>query len=191
MTSVAGLPPILAFLKSGYWLSLWLPQIAMWLTSPTSTPAFLASCEAARFWSSRVMANQRSAGTLGACDLAIRALVLHGLATVRTRTSGPAASLIACPWLVKIGPLARIRSARVMPSLRGIPPMKMTQSAPSNATRASSDALTSARVGNAQSSSSMMVPVRAGRAGVISRRLSATGRSGPNTAPEASRKIVA
>ena len=109
------------------------------------------------------MANQRSAGTLGACDRAIRALVLQGLATVRTRTSGPAASLIAWPWLVKIGPLARIRSARLIPSLRGIPPTKMTQSAPSNASVALSVALTSARSGKAQSSSSMIVP--AARAG--------------------------
>ena len=108
------------------------------------------------------MANQRSAGTFGACDRAIKALVLHGLATVRTRTSGPAASLIACPWLVKIGPLARIRSARVIPSLRGIPPTKITQSAPSKASVALSDALTSARSGNAQSSSSMMVPLERG-----------------------------
>src|SRR6516165_830846 len=95
------------------------------LTWPTDTPAFLASCDIARFWSRRVMANQRSAGTFGACDRAIRQLVLHGLATVRIRTSGPATSLIALPWPVKIGPLARIKSARLMPSLRGRPPTKI------------------------------------------------------------------
>src|SRR3954464_15803529 len=103
------------------------------VTLSTGTPAFFASWAEARFWSSRVIAYQRSAGTLGACDLAIRQLVLQGLATVRTRTLGPAASLIAFPWPVKIGPLARIRSARLMPSLRGRPPTRMTQSAPSNA----------------------------------------------------------
>ncbi len=77
-----------------------------------------------------------SAGTFGACDRAIRQLVLHGFATVKTRTFGPAASLIAFPWPVKIGPLARIRSARVMPSLRGRPPTRITQSAPSKASSA-------------------------------------------------------
>src|SRR5262249_6974564 len=118
---------------SGYWVSLWLPQMVTLATSRTDTPAFRASCEAARFWSSRVIANQRSAGTFGACDFAIRQLVLHGLATVRTRTLGPAASLIALPWPVKIGPLARIRSARLIPALRGRPPTRITQSAPANA----------------------------------------------------------
>src|SRR3954454_4763176 len=105
----------------------------MHVTLPTGTPAFLASCAEERFWSSRVIANQRSAGTFGSCYLAIRQLVLHGLATVRTRTLGPAASLIALPWPVKIGPLARIRSARLIPSLRGRPPTRITQSAPANA----------------------------------------------------------
>src|SRR5262245_1077196 len=75
MTWGAGFPPIVAFLKSGYCVSLWLPQMVTRFTSPTPTPAFFASCAAARFWSSRVMANHRSAGTLGACDFAIRQLV--------------------------------------------------------------------------------------------------------------------
>jgi hypothetical protein len=133
------------------------------------------------------MANQRSDGTLGACDLAIRQLVLHGLATVKTRTLGLAASLIAFPCPVKIGPFARIRSARLMPSFRGKPPTRITQSAPANASAALSVAFISARSGKAQSSSSIKVPFNAGRAGVISSNCRATGCSGPKTAPEASR----
>ena len=139
------------------------------LTEPTGTPALAAIWALARFWSSMVMANQRSAATLGACDLAIRQLVLQGLATVTTRTLGPAASLIAFPWPVKIGPLARIRSARFIPSLRGRPPTRITQSASPNATSALSDALTSVRSGKAQSCSSIIVPPSEGKAGVISR----------------------
>ena len=38
--------------------------------------------------------------------------MLHGLATVNTLTAGPAALLIAFPCPVKIGLLARIKSAR-------------------------------------------------------------------------------
>ena len=44
----------------------WLPQIAMWLTSPTEAPALAASALLARLWSSAVIANQRSAGMSGA-----------------------------------------------------------------------------------------------------------------------------
>ena len=87
MTSGAGLPPILAFAKSGNWVAEWLPQMATLVTSRRARPAFLASCVLARFSSSRVIANQRSAGTSGAFDRAIRQLVLHGLPTTRTRTS--------------------------------------------------------------------------------------------------------
>ena len=105
---------------------------------------------------------------MGACDRAIKQFVLQGLATVKIRTFGPAASLIALPWPVKIGLLARIRSARDIPSLRGSPPTKITQSAPSKASSALSDAFTSASSGNAQSSSSIRVPLSAGSAGVIS-----------------------
>ena len=50
-----------------------------------------------------------------------------------------------------------------MPSLRGRPPTRITQSAPSNASSALSVALTSARSGNAQSSSSISVPLRRGQ----------------------------
>ncbi len=69
----------------------------MWLMALTGTPAFFASNEAARFWSRRVIANHLSAGIRGECERAIRQFVLHGLATVSTLTSGPAALLIALP----------------------------------------------------------------------------------------------
>ena len=192
MTSVAGLPPIRAFLKSGYWLSLWLPQIARLLTWPTGTPAFRASCVAARFWSSRVMANQRSAGTLGACDRAIRALVLQGLATVRTRTSGPAASLIAWPLAGEDRPVGADQVGAGHPVLAGHPADEDDPVGPlERLGRLVGRLDRSSQQGKAQSSSSMMVPWSEGRAGVISRRRSETGWSGPKTEPEASRKIVA
>ena len=80
---------------------------------------------------------------------------------------------------MKIGLLARIRSARDIPSLRGSPPTRITQSAPSNASSALSDALTSASSGNAQSSSSIMVPFKDGSAGVISSNCKRHGLIGP------------
>ena len=61
----------------------------------TVTPAFLASCALARLWSRRVIAVKRSAGTSGALDIAIRALVLAGLPTTSTRMSSAAWSLMA------------------------------------------------------------------------------------------------
>ena len=73
------------------------------------------------------MANQRSFGTFGACDMAIKQFVLHGLPTTTTRTSFAAAALIALPVLVKIGPLMRIRSERSIPCLRGTLPTSSTQ----------------------------------------------------------------
>ncbi len=87
MTAVAGWPPILALSKSGYMVELWLPQMARLVTAVTSTPAFWASCATARFWSSIVIANQRSAGTARALFMAMRQLVLQGLPTTRMRTS--------------------------------------------------------------------------------------------------------
>ncbi len=87
MTSGAGRPSIRAFSKSGNWVEEWLPQMATCVTAVTATPALRASCVWARFWSSRVMANQRSSGTSGAWARAIRQLVLQGLPTTRMRTS--------------------------------------------------------------------------------------------------------
>src|SRR6266567_7013638 len=62
MTSVAGLPLILALVKSGYCVLEWLPQMVTLVTSSQPTPAFLARAARARLWSSRVIAVQRSAG---------------------------------------------------------------------------------------------------------------------------------
>src|SRR5438270_11035408 len=42
MTSVAGRPRILALVKSGYCVLLWLPAIVIWVTSSLATPAFFA-----------------------------------------------------------------------------------------------------------------------------------------------------
>src|SRR5580698_8760719 len=81
MTSVAGLPPIFALAKSGYWVAEWLPQMATLVTSATGALDFWASCALALFSSRRVMANHRSAGTSGALERAIRQFVLHGLPT--------------------------------------------------------------------------------------------------------------
>src|SRR5262245_31470926 len=62
MTSVAGRPLILALVKSGNCVLLWLPQMVTHVTSALAAPAFLARALRARLWSSRVMAVQRSAG---------------------------------------------------------------------------------------------------------------------------------
>src|SRR5262249_32559580 len=105
----------------------------MRLIALTGTPACFAKSADARFWSSRVIANQRSAGTFGECERAIRQLVLHGLATVSTLTAEPAALLMAFPCPVKIGLFARIKSARDWPAFLGRPPTRITQSAPANA----------------------------------------------------------
>src|SRR5262245_36951396 len=48
MTSVAGLPLIFAFVKSGYWVLEWLPQMVMPVTASLATPAFWARAETAR-----------------------------------------------------------------------------------------------------------------------------------------------
>src|SRR5438270_12655795 len=48
MNSVAGFPLILAFVKSGYWVLLWFPQMVTWTTSSLATPAFLARALRAR-----------------------------------------------------------------------------------------------------------------------------------------------
>src|SRR5215475_3790224 len=90
MTSVAALPLILALVKSGYCVLEWLPQMVMQVTSPLPTPAFFARAATARLWSRRVIALQRSAGIDRPLLYAIRQLVLHGLPTIRIRTSDAA-----------------------------------------------------------------------------------------------------
>ena len=68
------------------------------------------------------MAVKRSAGTSGALLMAIRQLVLAGLPTTTMRASAATLSLMALPWLTKIGLLALSRSLRSMPAVRGRAP---------------------------------------------------------------------
>ena len=84
----------------------------MRVTALTGTPAFLASSADARFWSSRVIANQRSAGTFGRVRSGDQAVGVARVGDRQDPDRRPAAPLIALPCPVKIGLLARIRSAR-------------------------------------------------------------------------------
>ena len=126
------------------------------------------------------MANQRSAGTSGAFDRAIRQLVLHGLPTTSTRTSEAALAAMAWPWGPKIPPLTVSRSPRSMPALRGIEPTSRAHEVPSKAVLRSVVVTMSLTRGNAQSSSSMTTPSSACMPGSISSSRSTTGWSGPN-----------
>ena len=158
MTSVAGLPPMRALAKSGNCVAEWFPQMATLLTSATGAPALAASCALARFSSRRVMANQRSAGTSGALERAMRQFVLHGFPTTRMRTSVAAFSAMARPWGLKIPPFTLSRSPRSMPALRGMEPTRRAHDVPSNAVRKSGVATMSCTNGKAQSSISMTTP---------------------------------
>src|SRR6202011_691463 len=89
-TSAAFLPLISAWKMSGYWVAEWLPQMVIFLMSVTLALVFLASCEMARLWSSRVSAENRSLGMSGALFSAISALVLAGLPVTPMRTSAGA-----------------------------------------------------------------------------------------------------
>ena len=134
------------------------------------------------------MANQRSAGTSGALDRAMRQLVLQGLPTTRTRTSEAALAAMARPWGLKMPPLTLSRSPRSMPALRGMEPTSRAHDVPSKAVLRSEVATMSLTRGKAQSSSSMTTPSSAFMAGSISSRRSTTGWSGPSSWPEAMRK---
>ncbi len=133
------------------------------------------------------MANQRSLGTSGAFDRAIRQLVLHGLPTTSTRTSEAALAAMARPWGPKIPPLTVSRSPRSIPAFRGIDPTNRAQDVPSNAASRSVVVTMSLTRGNAQSSISMTTPSSAFIPGSISSRRSTTGWSGPSSWPEAMR----
>src|ERR1700722_6315235 len=113
-------------------VELWLPQTARLDAAVVPAPALIAIWVTARFWSSIVIANQRSAGTDGALFIAIRQLVLQGLPTTRTRTSLAAFLAIAWPWPVKILPLIPSRSLRSMPAFRGTEPTRRAQLTPLN-----------------------------------------------------------
>ena len=80
------------------------------------------------------MANQRSAGTSGAFERAIRQLVLQGLPTTRTRTSEAALRGDRLrPAGLKMPPFMPSRSLRSMPALRGIEPTSSAHEVPSKA----------------------------------------------------------
>ena len=56
MRLLAGLPPIVQFLTSGYMVGEWFPQIAIFLISVTFVPVYRASWVTALLWSSLVIA---------------------------------------------------------------------------------------------------------------------------------------
>ena len=191
MTSGTGLPPISALRASGNWVAEWLPQTARLVTSSGPTPAFAASSPLPRFWSRRIIANQRSAGTSGALLRAMRQLVLHGLPTTSTWTPAAATSPMTRPCSEKIFAFTPSRSLRSIPSLRGIAPTSSAHSTPSKARRGSLVATTSLRSGKAQSSSSMTTPSSAFMAGSTSSNRRTRGWSGPSRWPEPIRKTRA
>ena len=137
------------------------------------------------------MAVKREAGTSGAWEAAIRALVLAGLPTTRTLMSSAAPAARASPWGPKMPPLAASRSLRSMPALRGMEPTRKAMLAPSNAALGSSKMSTLPKVGKAASKSSMAVPSAALTAGGISSRRRLTRWSAPSRAPEAIRNSSA
>ena len=134
------------------------------------------------------MANQRSAGTSGALDRAIRQFVLQGLPTTRMRTSEAAFSAMAWPCGLKMPPLTLSRSPRSMPALRGTEPTSRAHDVPSKAVLRSDVATMSCTRGKAPSSISMQTPSSAFMAGSISSRRSTIGWSSPRSWPEAMRK---
>ncbi len=188
ITSVANVPPMRALAKSGNCVAEWLPQMDMLVTEATGAPALWASWALARFSSSRVMANQRSAGISGALDRAIRQLVLQGLPTTKMRTSAAACSAMARPWGLKIPPLTLSRSPRSMPALRGTDPTSRAHDVPSKAVLRSAVATISVTSGKAQSSISITTPSSTPRAGSISSRRKTMGWSAPSSCPDAMRK---
>ncbi len=133
------------------------------------------------------MAVKRSAGTSGALDWAISALVFAGLPTTSTRTESSAWALMASPWGLKMPPLASSRSPRSMPFERGRAPTSSATWAPSKAWLGSSYMSIPARRGKAQSSSSMATPFTASMACGISSSRSCTGVSSPSIWPLAMR----
>mmetsp|Transcript_24977 Transcript_24977/g.59605 ORF Transcript_24977/g.59605 Transcript_24977/m.59605 type:complete len:220 (+) Transcript_24977:367-1026(+) len=137
MTSLAGLPEIVAWLMSGYWVAEWLPQMMGPDTSSRGTDALIASCAKARLWSRRVSAEKFSLGMLVAQVMAVRQLVLAGLPTTSTFTVFDATVLRYSPCSLKMPQFLARRSLRSMPSLRGNAPSMITASAPVNASLAS------------------------------------------------------
>ena len=124
----AALPSTVANVMSGTMAGEWLPQTAMCSIEATGAPVFSASCDMARFWSRRSMAEKHFGSRSGAFFMAIQALVLHGLPTTSTLTLRLAATLRAWPCWRKMAALASSRSARSMPGPRGRAPMRSATS---------------------------------------------------------------
>src|SRR5262249_27320570 len=97
ITFSAGWPLIFAFCQSTHCVALWLPQIVTHVTASLGTFAFFANAATARLWSRRVIALQRSAGMSRPLRQAMRQFVLHGLPTIRMRTSFAAFAARALP----------------------------------------------------------------------------------------------
>ena len=133
------------------------------------------------------MANQRSAGTSGALERAMRQFVLQGLPTTRMRTSESAFSAMARPCGLKIPPFTLRRSPRSMPALRGMEPTRSAHDVPSKAVLRSEVATMSCTSGKAQSSISITTPSSTRMAGSISSRRSTIGWSSPSSWPDAMR----
>ena len=120
--SVAGRPPIVAWLRSGYWVAEWFPQIVTRRISGTAAPVFSATWPTARLWSRRVIALNCAGARSGALRIAMRAFVLAGLPITSTFTPRLACSPRARPWGPKILPFSASRSPRSMPLPRGFEP---------------------------------------------------------------------
>lgn len=73
ITSLAHLPPMVAWEMSGYCVAEWFPQMMTRSTWLTATPAFSASRPSALVWSRRVRAVQFSRGMSGAFIMPERA----------------------------------------------------------------------------------------------------------------------
>ena len=190
-SSAAFFPSTSQWNRSGYCVVEWLPQMVMCLMDETGAPTLAASWLMARLWSRRVIAVKRPGSMPLALRIAMSALVLAGLPTTSTLQSALALAAMALPCTVKMAPLAESRSARSMPALRGMAPMRRATSASPKATSASSVFTTSARSGKAQSSSSIATPSSALSAGVTSSSCRMTGWSGPSIWPLAMRGRMA
>jgi hypothetical protein len=94
---------------------------------------FASSIPRSRSWSRRVRHVKLLAGILGAKRMATRQFVFAGLATTTTRTLRFAKRSRPSPCWRMMGTLRLMRSARVMPSLRGNPPNKIATSTSRNA----------------------------------------------------------
>ena len=170
-TSTARSPRTCAWNRSGYIVGEWLPHTPICVMSVTGAATLFASCAIARLWSSRIIDVKRSGGISRALFIAMRQLVLAGLPTTSTLTSGAARSASAFPCTVKILPFSPSSSARSIPLVRGREPTSRATLTPSNAWCGSSCSSMELTRGNAQSTSSIATPSSAPIAWGISSKL--------------------